>query len=105
MKRKIICVVLCVVLLLIFTSASFGAYAPKFKYRVKADPWQEADKSSSQDSTIIVYDEDSRDNLVSVLPIRVLSIDFILIKGQSCLSPHRNSLYKPCPIKKDEKQR
>jgi|GEM_PF-1314670 len=38
--KKITCVVLCVVLLLIFTSSSFGAFDPDW-YRFRAHPEQE----------------------------------------------------------------
>ncbi len=46
--KKITCAVLCVALLLIFTSASYGALNPKYKYRVKADPWEHVEKAPKQ---------------------------------------------------------
>ncbi len=52
MRRKIICAVLCVVLLLIFTSASFGAYAPDW-YRFQADPWSDMVLSPGNDTPVV----------------------------------------------------
>jgi hypothetical protein len=40
MKKKIILLALCGVLLLIFTSSSYGGFDPKYKEREQADPWQ-----------------------------------------------------------------
>ncbi|MHA1774624.1 MAG: hypothetical protein ACTSXO_10965 [Candidatus Heimdallarchaeota archaeon] len=52
MKKKIICVVLCVVLLLIFTSASFGAYDPDW-YRFREHPWSDMLLSPGNDTPAV----------------------------------------------------
>lgn len=39
MKKKVILLVLGVVLLLIFTSLSYGGFDPKYMEREEADPW------------------------------------------------------------------
>ena len=41
MKKKIILLVLCGVLLLIFTSSSYGGFDPRYKERMQAHPDQE----------------------------------------------------------------
>ena len=39
MKKNIILLVLCAVLLLIFTSSGYGAFDPNYLEREEADPW------------------------------------------------------------------
>ena len=40
MKKKIILLVLCAVLLLIFTSSGFGGFDPNYMEREEGDPWE-----------------------------------------------------------------
>lgn len=80
MKRKIICVVLCVVLLLIFTSSSFGALNPKYKYRMKADPWEHVEKAPKQN------DDQSPDFILVVIGPDVC----LVFKFQSNMENSRN---------------
>ncbi len=49
MKKRIIFMGLCLMLLLVFTSLSYGEYDPK--YKVKADPWSDLLKSHSADTS------------------------------------------------------
>ena len=39
MKKKMVCVVLCLVLFLLFTLSSYGGFDPKYMEREEADPW------------------------------------------------------------------
>jgi hypothetical protein len=57
MKKKIIFLVLCAVLLLMFTSSSYGGFDPNYMEREEADPWEHQLSPTldhSQDSNLVL---------------------------------------------------
>ena len=53
MKKKIILLVLCAVLLLIFTSLSYGGFDPKYKDRILGHPWDDMLSPASNDAAAV----------------------------------------------------
>jgi hypothetical protein len=53
MKRKIILLVLCAVLLLMFTSSSYGGFDPNYMEREQADPWERFTSPSSDGEPLV----------------------------------------------------
>ena len=68
MKKKIIFLAVCAVLLLILASSSYGELDPKYKLR--GHPWEEVDLCAPKDSTEIISDKaTTQDNIISILAI------------------------------------
>ena len=93
MKKKIILLVLCAILLLMFTSSSYGGFDPNYMEREEADPWEEM-KSPSRDGAVIFLDK-ARDDIISILILRVLAKDFISIRDRRFDSSDKACLCKP----------
>ena len=53
MKKKIVLLVLCAVLLLIFASSSYGGFDPNYMEREEADPWQRFTSPSSDGEPLV----------------------------------------------------
>jgi hypothetical protein len=70
MKKRIVFVGLCMLLLLIFTSLSYGEYDPK--YREKADPW---------DDLLLFPARDTVDAQILMLPLGCNTTIFLIIRG------------------------
>jgi hypothetical protein len=97
--KKIILLVFCVGLLLIFASLSFGEMDPRYKDLVRGHPWDEMDLCAGQDSTVVTYDKAITNYTTSVWMIRILGVDLILTKKMNSISPPKTSLHKPSVFK------
>jgi len=84
MKKRIIFIGLCFVLLLIFTSSSYGGEDPR--YKLKADPWEEMNLCPAQDTTQVSCDQALCSNALRISVIQVLGISIILTRDLNCLS-------------------
>jgi len=93
MRKKIIFLAFCAVLLLIFMSSSYGELDPK--YVLLGDPWQEMDLCPAPDTTVIIYDKTATNNIMGAFVIRVLGIDFVVIQGVNASCSPESPLHKP----------
>jgi hypothetical protein len=91
MKKRIIFIGLCFVLLLVFVSSSYGGEDPK--YKLKAHPWEEMNLCPPQDTTDISCDETPSSSAACVWVIEVLGNRIILM---------RNFNYMPRPRTPDQ---
>ena len=77
MKKKIILLVLCAVLLLIFTSLSYGGFDPNYMEREEADPWQRYTSPSSDGEPLVEV------RLVRVTPHLILLVRIQRIRADA----------------------
>jgi len=93
MKKRLFFLGLCLVLLLIFTSLSYGGYDPK--YKLKAHPWDEMNLSPSEDTTEVTYSENPSCNAPRVWWIDVAGVRVVLIRDLNFISCPRNRDKRP----------
>jgi hypothetical protein len=91
MKKRIIILGLCLVLLLIFISSSNGGIDPNYNDRFKAHPWSEGDLCPAQDPT---EDDATSNNTITVFVVKTLGGYLLLIKGLDDTSSYKRSIHK-----------
>jgi hypothetical protein len=96
MKKRIVFVGLCMVLLLIFMSSAYGGYDPK--YKLKAHPWDEMNLCPGEDTTIVNCDQTPSYNAPRVWWIDVAGVKVFLIRDLNFISYPRNRERQPSTI-------
>ena len=77
MKKKIILLVFCFVLLLIFTSSSYAGFDPKYMEREQEDPWQRFTSPSSDGEPLVQV------RVVRVTPYLILLVRVQRIRAEA----------------------
>jgi hypothetical protein len=93
MKKRIILIGLCFVLLLVFASSSYAG--GDARYKLKADPWEEMNFCPAQDTADTVYAGTPNNSAAFVWVIEVLGNRLILVRGLNYILCPRTSDSRP----------
>jgi hypothetical protein len=96
MRKKIIFLAVCAVLLLFFASSSYGELDPKY-IRLTEHPWNEADLSSPhQDNTEVSYYLASTNNrTINIWLVKIFGCNIMFVREKNSISLIKSLTYQP----------